>query len=120
VENERFRKYLLGEKRYVGFAGPRLSRKAFSEISKISVPCLKFHDTHPDARLKPITQRRLAAAQILMRANQQQEILDDKATKAAALAAARAEAAKAKALDKLLSRKYRPLSNRAKQASIFA
>ena len=122
MENERFRFYHLREKTYAGFAGPRLTRKAFAEISGISVQALKAHDHDPTLRLKPITQRRLAAAQLLMRANQQQDMLDDKATKLAAAKAAKAAAAREreqdKALDKALAR-CRPLPKRAKQAGLF-
>jgi len=110
--------YNLREKKYFGFAGPRLSRKAFAELSGISVQALKAHDHHPELRLKPITQRRLAAAQILMRANLQQDLIDDKADRAAAKAAAARERQQDKALDKALAR-CRPLSKRARQQSVF-
>jgi len=123
VENDRFRFYNLREKKYFGFAGPRLSRKAFAEISGVSVQALKFHDHHPGEKWKPHILRKLAAAQIAMRANLQQEILDDKATKLAAKLAAKAEADKQRALDRLLDAAMRagrkPLSRKSKQASIF-
>jgi hypothetical protein len=116
VENERFRFYNLREKTYAGFAGPRLTRKAFAEISGISVQALKAHDHNPSLRLKPITQRRLAAAQILMRAHQQTDMLDTKLV-------AKAEADKRRALDKLLDAAMRagrkPLSRKSKQQAIF-
>ena len=89
-----------------------MSRKAFAEISGISVQALKAHDHDPTLRLKPITQRKLAAAQILMRAHQQTELIDNRLV-------AKAERERERALDKLLSRKYRPLSKRAKQGGLF-
>jgi hypothetical protein len=120
---DRFRRYDLVTKSYRGFAGPRLTRKLFSEISGIPIPTLKLHDKNPDVKLKPITQRRLVACQIAMRAHHQCDMLDDKAEIAAARAAAKAEAAKAKALDKLLDAALRtgrkPLPRKSKQQAIF-
>lgn len=116
MENERFRFYNLREKTYSGFAGRRLNRRQFAKISGISVQALKAHDHDPSLRLKPITQRKLAAAQILMRAHQQTELIDTKLV-------AKAEAARAEALDRLLDAAMRagrkPLSKRARQQSVF-
>lgn len=92
-----------------------MSRKVFSEISGISVQALKAHDHDPSLRLKPITLRRLAAAQISMRAHQQTELIDTKLL-------AKAEAARERALDRQMDRAMRrckPLGKRAKQQAIF-
>ena len=118
MENERFRFYNLREKTYVGWAGRRLTRKAFSEISKIPIPTLKQIETR-GVRPRPATLARLAACQVAMGANLQAELLGDAAVKSAARAAAKAERERDKWLDKMLRAARRPLSKKAKQGSIF-
>jgi hypothetical protein len=119
-----WRRYDLVTKSYQGwYAGRKLTRKLYAEISGVSVQCLKFHDHHPGAKMKPHIIRKLAALQIEVRADRQLSCIDNRAELAAAKLAAKAEADKQRALDRLLDAAMRagrkPLSRKSKQASIF-
>jgi len=121
---DRFRRFDLQTRSYRGFyAGRRLTRKLFSEISGISIPCLKLHDHDPSVPFKPLTIKKLRLLQLEVGAQNQICMIDRKAeiaaARAEAKAAAKAEAARDKWLDKMLAQARKPLSRKSKQQAIF-
>jgi len=121
---DRFRRFNLQTRSYRGFyAGRRLTRKLFSEISGISVPCLKLHDHDPSVPFKPLTIKKLVKLQLEVGAQFQICMIDRKAEIAAAKLAAKAERERARLLDKMLDAAMRagrkPLSRKSKQQAIF-
>lgn len=123
MELSRFRSYDVRTKRYSGwYAGKKMTRKLFSEISGIHVQTLKSWEKR-GIKPRPVSLKKLRLLQLAVNADKQISFIDDKATKLAAAAAAKAEAAKAKALDRLLDAAMRagrkPLSRKSKQQAIF-
>src|ERR1039458_8703857 len=100
---DRFRRYDLKTKSYRGFyAGKKMTRKLFSEVSGISIQCLKAHDHHPELKLRPPTLRKLAKLEIEVSAHLQTDMIDHKAELVAAKLAAKAAAARERARDRAL------------------
>lgn len=121
VELQRFRHYDKREKAYSGWMGSRLTRAEFSRASGVPVPTLKSWETR-NVKPRPATIAKIEALMVEIRASEQSELLDNRATRAAEKVAAKAAANKQRALDAMLDRamrRCRPLSKKAKQRGLF-
>lgn len=99
-----------------------MTRRAFAEAAGIPVVTLKAIETR-GVKPRPATIAKIEKLMAEIRASEQSELLDDRATRAAEKAAAKLAADKQRRLDAMLDRAMRaarrPMKKSAKQGGLF-